>query len=162
MSINMEWTNLLKPWRLGCPPPKSQHDQEMERSEFIRDWDRIVFSNPFRRLQGKTQVFPLPESDMTHTRLTHSLEVSCVGRSLGRMAGKRLESKGTDPDKLGSIVAAACLAHDLGNPPFGHCGEDAISYFFREGDGNEYIKILENQIQQNDLKNSKAMRLDLG
>lgn len=152
MSINMEWANLTKPWRLGCPPPKSSNNREMVRSEFIRDWDRIVFSSAFRRLQGKTQVFPLPESDMTHTRLTHSLETSCVGRSLGRMAGKRLENKGTDPDVLGSIVAAACLAHDLGNPPFGHSGEDAISHFFREGEGKVYIEMLENQTQQSDLK----------
>ncbi len=152
ISINMEWANLIKPWRLGCPAPKSLDDKEKVRSEFIRDWDRIVFSSAFRRLQGKTQVFPLPESDMTHTRLTHSLETSCVGRSLGRMAGKRFENKGTDADALGSIVAAACLAHDLGNPPFGHSGEDAISYFFREGKGKDYIELLENQTQKSDLK----------
>lgn len=163
MSINMEWANLIKPWRLGCPPPNHSDDKEEVRSEFIRDWDRIVFSNAFRRLQGKAQVFPLPESDMTHTRLTHSLEVSCVGRSLGRMVGKRLEHKGTDADKLGSIVAAACLAHDLGNPPFGHSGEDAISYFFREGDGQVYVELLENQTQQSDLEdfegNASGFRL---
>jgi dGTPase len=152
MSINMEWADLIKPWRLGCPPPKSVDDKPMVRSEFMRDWDRIVFSSAFRRLQGKTQVFPLPESDMTHTRLTHSLEASCVGRSLGRMVGERLENKGADPDGLGSIVAAACLAHDLGNPPFGHSGEDAISYFFREGDGKVYIELLRDPAQQNDLK----------
>ncbi len=151
MPISMEWGNLTKPWRLGCPPPKQVQDKQIARSEFIRDWDRIVFSSAFRRLQGKTQVFPLPESDMTHNRLTHSLETSCVGRSLGRMAGIRLESKGADSDELGSIVAAACLAHDLGNPPFGHSGEDAISYFFREGQGKAYIELLENQIQRSDL-----------
>lgn len=152
MSINMKWASLIKPWRLGCPPRRSLNDKEMVRSEFLRDWDRIVFSSPFRRLQGKTQVFPLPESDMTHTRLTHSLETSCVGRSLGRMVGKRLENKRTDPDELGSIVAAACLAHDLGNPPFGHSGEDAISYFFKKGEGKDYIELLENQTQKSDLK----------
>ena len=147
----MEWVVLSKPWRLGCPPRDLGINELEERSEFLRDYDRIIFSSAFRRLQGKTQVFPLPESDMTHTRLTHSLEVSCVGRSLARMAATRLNAKGATPDILGSIVAAACLAHDLGNPPFGHSGEKAISYFFREGDGRQYVKKLHDPAQQRDL-----------
>ena len=149
MPTNMEWATLTKPWRLGCPPVMKD-DKEKARSEFLRDYDRIIFSSAFRRLQGKTQVFPLPESDMTHTRLTHSLEASCVGRSLGRMAGIRLETKGADADALGTIVAAACLVHDLGNPPFGHSGEEAISYFFKDGSGKKYVGKLKNPTQQND------------
>jgi len=157
MPEKMEWTDLIKPWRLGCPPPRAEPDKDKVRSEFLRDWDRIVFSTAFRRLQGKTQVFPFPESDMTHTRLTHSLEVSCVGRSLGKMVGVRLEEKnGTDPDVLGAVVATACLAHDLGNPPFGHSGENAISYFFNEGDGKDYLEKLEDCAQQSDLKKFEA------
>jgi dGTPase len=105
------------------------------RSDFRRDFDRIVFSSAFRRLQSKTQVFPLPETDFIHTRLTHSLEASCVGRSLGAVAALDLD---IDDDIFASIVAAACLAHDIGNPPFGHSGEDAISHFFLN-DGKAYL-----------------------
>jgi dGTPase len=154
VSITMEWASLTKPWRLGCPPKSRDDDDqvEAERSEFLRDCDRIIFSTAFRRLQGKTQVFPLPESDTTHTRLTHSLEASCVGRSLGRIAASRLKHEGADPDVLGSIVAAACLAHDLGNPPFGHSGEKAISYFFKDGRGKTYVERLADPIQQYDLR----------
>ncbi len=123
------WRQLLSSQRLGqnahssAPPPG--------RTEFDRDYDRIVFSEPFRSLQDKTQVFPFSPSDYTRTRLTHSLEVSCVGRSLGQLAGEHLIATGAMPDgvapaDIGFIVAAACLAHDLGNPPFGHAGEDAI------------------------------------
>ena len=147
----MEWAMLLKPLRLGCLPQDLEADEAEARSEFLRDYDRIIFSSAFRRLQGKTQVFPLPESDMTHTRLTHSLEVSCVGRSLGRIAGIRLKKDGVDPDVIGSIVAAACLAHDLGSPPFGHSGEKAISYFFKDGAGQRYVKKLRDPAQQKDL-----------
>lgn len=109
-----------------------------ERSAFERDYDRIVFSYPFRRLQDKTQVFPLPVHDFVHTRLTHSLEVSSVGRSLGKSVGEEILRNNPDLAKLefnqfdfGAIVSAACLTHDLGNPPFGHTGEDAISDFFK-------------------------------
>lgn len=117
------------------------HQERHEnRSEFQRDYDRLVFSAPFRRLQNKTQVFPLPGSIFVHNRLTHSLEVSCVGRSLGNDVAKGILAK--EPDlqqsflpEIGSIVSAACLAHDLGNPPFGHSGERAISTFFSEGKG---------------------------
>ena len=112
----------------------------MARSQFQRDYDRIIFSSPFRRLQNKTQVFPLPGSVFVHNRLTHSLEVASVGRSLGNMLAaeleKREELKDTDLfSMLGAIVSAACLAHDLGNPPFGHSGEKAISHYFAEGKG---------------------------
>lgn len=112
-----------------------------ERSDFQRDYDRLIFSSPFRRLQNKTQVFPLPGSVFVHNRLTHSLEVSCVGRSLGNNVGKKLKEKYTGMeaffDEMGSIVSAACLAHDMGNPPFGHSGERAIYSYFKNGKGKE-------------------------
>lgn len=131
----MEWLKLLSYHRIG------QEKREIKtsdiRSEFERDYDRLIFSHPFRRLQDKTQVFPLPEDDFVHTRLTHSLEVSSVGRSLGKLAGeqiissnKELAEAGYTKYDFGTIVASACLAHDLGNPPFGHSGEDAISEYF--------------------------------
>lgn len=108
------------------------------RSPYLADYDRVVFSSAFRRLQRKTQVMPLPETDFVHTRLTHSLETACVGRSLGRLSARRVLENDPDlarelPDfaqDCGDIVAAACLAHDIGNPPFGHSGEDAISAYF--------------------------------
>ena len=111
-----------------------------DRSEFQRDYDSLIFSAPFRRLQNKTQVFPLPGSVFVHNRLTHSLEVSCVGRSLGNDVANQLLKKHPDLvdshiSEIGSIVSAACLAHDLGNPPFGHSGEKAISTYFSEGQG---------------------------
>jgi dGTPase len=117
---------------------------EKSRSAFEQDYDRIIFSHPFRRLQDKTQVHPLPEHDFVHTRLTHSLEVSSVGRSLGKRVGevilqrhKILQDSFSFHD-FGAIVAAASLAHDIGNPPFGHSGEDAISWFFNAGAGQQY------------------------
>lgn len=109
---------------------------EPSRSAFEQDYDRIIFSHPFRRLQDKTQVHPLPEHDFVHTRLTHSLEVSSVGRSLGKRVGEVILQRHPELNKdfslfdFGAIVAVASLAHDLGNPPFGHAGEDAISDFF--------------------------------
>ena len=111
-----------------------------DRSEFQRDYDRLIFSAPFRRLQNKTQVFPLPGSVFVHNRLTHSLEVSCVGRSLGNDVASQLLKKhpalaDSHISEIGPIVSAACLAHDLGNPPFGHSGEKAISTYFSEGQG---------------------------
>lgn len=134
----MNWNTLLSAKRFGL---EDFHQERHEnRSEFQRDYDRLVFSAPFRRLQNKTQVFPLPGSIFVHNRLTHSLEVSCVGRSLGNDVAKGILAK--EPDlqqsflpEIGSIVSAACLAHDLGNPPFGHSGERAISTFFSEGKG---------------------------
>lgn len=135
----MCWERLITAKRFGM---EKYHDERIhKRTDFQRDYDRMVFSAPFRRLQNKTQVFPLPGSIFVHNRLTHSLEVSCVGRSLGNNVATALIEKynGTPAaDKLphiGSIVAAACLAHDLGNPPFGHSGERAIATYFSEGNG---------------------------
>lgn len=136
----MHWDRLINDKRFGL---EHYHDPKRggTRSDFLRDYDRLVFSSPFRRLQNKTQVFPLPGSIFVHNRLTHSLEVSCVGRSMAtgisrvlhdRYSGKSWVSK---LDAMGEIVGAACLAHDLGNPPFGHSGEKAISTFFSEGPG---------------------------
>jgi len=135
----MSWETLLSSKRFGLEmlPENKNHD----RTEFQRDYDRLIFSAPFRRLQNKTQVFPLPGSVFVHNRLTHSLEVSCVGRSLGNNVGKALKEKYRNEDwrhvfyECGSIVAASCLAHDLGNPPFGHSGEKAIGTYFSEGNG---------------------------
>ncbi|MEJ2004094.1 MAG: deoxyguanosinetriphosphate triphosphohydrolase [Cyclobacteriaceae bacterium] len=134
----MEWGTLLSNQRSGSG--KKPHDPS--RSAFEQDFDRIIFSHPFRRLQDKTQVHPLPKDDFVHTRLTHSLEVSSVGRSLGRSVGRILAERYnlnhfTEQD-IGSIVAAASLCHDIGNPPFGHSGEEAISEFYRHGEGLQY------------------------
>ena len=133
----MNWTQLLSSKRLGLESEQKRRD---DRTEFQRDYDRLIFSAPFRRLQNKTQVFPLPGSIFVHNRLTHSLEVSSVGRSLGNDVSRQLlerhpELRDTHFTELGSIVSAACLAHDLGNPPFGHSGEKAIATFFSEGGG---------------------------
>jgi len=134
----MDWRQLISAKRFGM---EEFHEARQEnRSEFQRDYDRLVFSAPFRRLQNKTQVFPLPGSIFVHNRLTHSLEVSCVGRSLGNDSAKEILRKKPQLEdsflpEIGSIVSAACLAHDLGNPPFGHSGEKAISTYFSEGKG---------------------------
>lgn len=132
----MNWEQLLSAKRIGKEASSKQRD--LARSEFQRDYDRLVFSSAFRRLQDKTQLFPLAHSDYVRTRLTHSLEVASLGRSLGMAAGKYvifdralLDSQVFSPHDFGDIVAAACLAHDIGNPPFGHAGEDAISIWFR-------------------------------
>ncbi len=128
----MEWIQLLSPVRQG----QKSGNTASSRSAFEQDYDRIIFSHPFRRLQDKTQVHPLPEHDFVHTRLTHSLEVSSVGRSLGRKAGEVLIQRHPSLASthnlfdFGAITAAASLAHDLGNPPFGHAGEDALSDYF--------------------------------
>lgn len=135
----MNWNHLLSARRIGSESGNhliSDHD----RSEFQRDYDRIIFSASFRRMQNKTQVFPLPGSIFVHNRLTHSLEVASVGRSLGNRLAEVLfrNRELTDPGlltALGSVVSAACLAHDMGNPPFGHSGESAISNYFLYGDG---------------------------
>jgi dGTPase len=135
----MEWKQLISNKRLGQEQRHTErHD---DRSEFKRDYDRLIFSAPFRRLQNKTQVFPLPGSVFVHNRLTHSLEVASVGMSLGNDVAQRLieqrhpELRGTLFEEIGQIVSTACLAHDLGNPPFGHSGEKAIQTFFTEGPG---------------------------
>lgn len=137
----MEWRRLICDKRFGL---EQYHNPAAgSRSDFQRDYDRLVFSSPFRRLQNKTQVFPLPGSIFVHNRLTHSLEVSCVGKSIAGEISKELRLKYAGErwvdslDAIGEIVAAACLAHDLGNPPFGHSGEKAISTFFSEGEGAE-------------------------
>lgn len=140
----MKWMKLLSNKRLGTVE-RNEHDYA--RDDFQRDFDRIVFSSAFRRLQDKTQVFPLSESDYIRKRLTHSLETSCVGRSLGHMVGKEIiekyKLKNLLPSHFGSIVASACVAHDIGNPPFGHSGEDAIQHWFAKGDsGSQYLKLL--------------------
>lgn len=137
----MNWNQLICDKRLGM---EEYHDERHHtRSDFQRDYDRLIFSSPFRRLQNKTQVFPLPGSIFVHNRLTHSLEVSSVGRSMGNEVAIRLGEKYKGEewihklDSLRDIVAAACLCHDLGNPPFGHSGEKTISTYFSEGRGQE-------------------------
>jgi len=138
----MNWNKLLSDKRFGME--QYHEERKHERTDFQRDYDRLIFSAPFRRLQNKTQVFPLPGSVFVHNRLTHSLEVACVGRSLGEKVGRELFAKyGSDNPALlqiGSIVSAACLAHDLGNPPFGHSGEKAISNYFSTGKGAVFIE----------------------
>ncbi|MBR4044501.1 MAG: dNTP triphosphohydrolase [Bacteroidaceae bacterium] len=134
----MNWQQLISNKRFGLE--EIHEAQKDDRTEFQRDYDRLIFSAPFRRLQNKTQVFPLPGSVFVHNRLTHSLEVSCVGRSLGnsiaiQLVAKYPELANTHVPEIGAIVSAACLAHDLGNPPFGHSGEKAISTYFSEGKG---------------------------
>ena len=134
----MKWQQLISNKRFGQEKRHAlRHD---DRSEFKRDSDRLIYSAPFRRLQNKTQVFPLPGSVFVHNRLTHSLEVSSLGKSLGDDVAKRLiekhpELRGTLFEEIGTIVQTAGLAHDLGNPPFGHSGEKAIQTFFTEGEG---------------------------
>jgi len=129
----MNWTALLNSGRLGHRPAK----QESGRNAFLRDHDKIIFSGAFRRLARKTQVHPLATNDHVHNRMTHSLEVSCVGRTLGIRVGEALHArgllpKGIEDTDLGDIVQSACLAHDIGNPPFGHTGERAIRAWFEE------------------------------
>ncbi len=153
----MNWTQLLSTKRFGDKEVKPNSET---RSRFDQDFDRLIFSHPFRKLQDKTQVFPLPEDDFVHTRLTHSLEVSSVGRSLGRAAGEFLLQKhptlleeGFTIHDFGSIVGAACLAHDLGNPPFGHSGESAISAFFLNHPDGQFFQQLVAEKEWEDLTN---------
>ena len=128
----MSWDRLLSPLRFG----ENQRTLAVDagRTPFHKDYDRLIFSPAFRRLDRKTQVHPLTDNDHIHSRLTHSLEVACVGRSLATLVAGELIHElpaGTDPSDVGAIVQAACLAHDIGNPPFGHTGEDAIRSWFR-------------------------------
>ena len=138
MQHTMNWQQLISNKRLG---QEHRHPERHDvRTEFKRDYDRLIFSAPFRRLQNKTQVFPLPGSVFVHNRLTHSLEVASVGMSLGNDVSRILtqqhpELRDTLFDEIGQIVSTACLAHDMGNPPFGHSGEKAIQTFFTEGPG---------------------------
>ena len=142
----MNWDNLLKLRRFGDLKDRPRLAQNDTRLGFEVDYDRIVFSSAFRSLQDKTQIIPFSKTDFVHTRLTHSLEVSVVGRSLGRMAGKNILQKypnlrdnlGYQINDFGAIVAAASLAHDIGNPPFGHSGEKAIGHYFSHGNGSRY------------------------
>lgn len=140
----MDWNKLLSTKRLGSTYNKGGNAHE-DRTQFQRDYDRLIFSSPFRRMQNKTQVFPLPEHIFVHNRLTHSLEVASVGRSLGNMLSDMLvEQFPNNPliPEIGTIVSTACLAHDLGNPPFGHSGEAAISNYFEKGAGQKFQKEL--------------------
>ncbi len=145
----MNWEQLLSLKRFGDTKKRLRNQQDETRIGFEVDYDRIIFSDSFRSLQDKTQVIPLSKTDFVHTRLTHSLEVSVVGRSLGRIVGKQLLKKypelqqlGYQANDFGAIVASACLAHDIGNPPFGHSGEKAIGEYFKTGKGQHYKKDL--------------------
>lgn len=160
----MNWERLLSTQRTGQDAlPDSHHD----RTQFQRDYDRLIFSSPFRRMQDKTQVFPLPGSVFVHNRLTHSLEVASVGRSMGNNISRFLKEKINVNfplvDELGAVTAAACLAHDMGNPPFGHSGEKAISHFFKAGEGQKYRDEVEDEAVWNDFVdfegNANAFRL---
>src|SRR4051812_30847490 len=169
----MNWSGLYSARRTGDSKNKNVNPDQI-RNSFLRDYDRIIFSSAFRRLQNKTQVFPLPGAVFVHNRLTHSLEVASVGRSLGKSVGDELAKKYGAGDaeftefykyELPSVIAAACLAHDIGNPPFGHSGEDAIRTYFREVDGPTR-NILDDNLTPNQIKdfelfegNSNAFRV---
>ncbi len=164
-SDKMSWDRLVSNKRLGQEDRHAErHD---DRSEFKRDYDRLIFSAPFRRMQNKTQVFPLPGSIFVHNRLTHSLEVASVGMSLGNDVAQRLSVKHPELSsslfpEIGTIVSAACLAHDMGNPPFGHSGEKAIQTYFSEGKGT-YLKDKVSEVFWEDIThfegNANAFRL---
>ncbi len=153
----MNWEQIFNNTRLGEEHKAS--NTGIARNDYQRDFDRIIFSSPFRRLQNKTQVLPFPESDYVRNRLTHSLEAGSVGRSLGTIVGNEMYKKHDllrhlqiSPHDFGAVVGAACIAHDIGNPPFGHAGEDAISSFFIENESHSILKDLSNE-QLEDLKN---------
>lgn len=169
----MKWSTLYSARRTGDPVKKAANPDQL-RTSFQRDYDRIIFASAFRRLQNKTQVFPLPGAVFVHNRLTHSLEVASVGRSLGKAVGDVIaannehESQGFKDFyryELPSVIAAACLAHDIGNPPFGHSGEEAIRTFFKELEGDAK-KRFESELSGNQQKdftrfegNSNALRI---
>ncbi len=146
----MNWEKLLSLKRFGDTQKRERKDQDEIRLGFEVDYDRIIFSSEFRSLQDKTQVVPLSNEDFVHTRLTHSLEVSVVGRSLGRKVGLKILEKypdlrdvhGYQANDFGAIVASASLAHDIGNPPFGHSGEKSIGQFFISGKGKDFSRSL--------------------
>ena len=154
----MKWQELYSSQRTYTKE-RSGQNYDAARTSFLRDYDRLIFSSAFRRLQNKTQVFPLPGAVFVHNRLTHSLEVASVGRSLGKSVGDALAAKYDHGNgfsdfyrhELQSVIAAACLAHDIGNPPFGHSGEEAIRIFFEELEG-EKRKILSDHLSENQLK----------
>ena len=158
--VHMNWQQLYSTKRSGSEHRTAYSDAI--RTSFLRDYDRLIFSSAFRRLQNKTQVFPLPGPVFVHNRLTHSLEVASVGRSLGKAVGDAIVLKYPNESdtfrefykyELPSVIAAGCLAHDIGNPPFGHSGEDAIRTFFRELTGSEKQQFSErlSENQQRDL-----------
>jgi len=169
----MNWASLYTAQRTGDKVLKD-YSNDVVRNSFLRDYDRIIFSSAFRRLQNKTQVFPLPGAIFVHNRLTHSLEVASVGRSLGKAVGEKIAAKYPDEGELfrefyryelSSVIASACLAHDIGNPPFGHSGEDAIRAYFNgvEGDTRQ---IIHDSLSRNQIKdltsfegNSNALRV---
>ncbi len=169
----MNWATLYATTRTGEQERVNPH-HDLIRNSFQRDYDRIIFSSAFRRLQNKTQVFPLPGSVFVHNRLTHSLEVASVGRSLGKAVGEKIAENypNESPEfiefyrhELASVIASACLAHDIGNPPFGHSGEDAIRSYFT-GIDSEIKNILTSTLSNNQLKdleyfegNSNAFRV---
>lgn len=157
----MKWQQLYSAQRSGTEYKAGNSPQHI-RTSYVRDYDRIIFSSAFRRLQNKTQVFPLPGAVFVHNRLTHSLEVSSVGRSLGKAVGDAIADKYHNEEdefrdfyryELPSVIAAACLAHDIGNPPFGHSGEDAIRIFFNElqGEAKKRFETELTTLQQRDL-----------
>ncbi|MFC6669164.1 deoxyguanosinetriphosphate triphosphohydrolase [Marinobacterium aestuariivivens] len=138
----MQWDRLLTTRRYG-----HEHlgPREIGRSHFHKDNDRIVFSSAFRRLGRKTQVHPLALNDHIHTRLTHSIEVGSLGRTLGIRVGELIAGQLPDwisPHDLGTVVQSACLAHDIGNPPFGHAGEYAIRDWFRREASGDLLETL--------------------
>lgn len=159
----MQWQNLLSSERYD--DTAATNSLEVGRTPFHKDQDKIIFSSAFRRLDRKTQVHPLNENDHIHTRLTHSLEVSCIGRSLGTRVGQHLQTKlpkHITPEDMGAIVQAACLAHDIGNPPYGHSGEDAIRQWLQDSQNAhllEGLSELERQDIQNFEGNAQGFRL---
>jgi dGTPase len=165
----MEWSKLLSYKKF----PTGSDKFDITRTPFQEDYDRIIFSEPFRRLAGKTQVHPLKENDHVHSRLPHSLEVSSVGRSLGSITAKRLIAEGKLPlyenvsedamiITVGQIVQTACLAHDIGNPPFGHAGESIIQEWFKRNKDSKILSELTDE-EYNDFANfegnAQALRL---
>lgn len=168
----MNWQSLYTAQRTGSKKSKGSVFDPV-RNDFIRDYDRIIFSSAFRRLQNKTQVFPLPGAVFVHNRLTHSLEVASVGRSLGKAVGEMIAAKYEGDDnfkefyrhELASVIASACLAHDIGNPPFGHSGEDAIRTFFNDLSGADR-ELIHGELSENQLRdftffegNANAVRI---
>jgi dGTPase len=144
--MTMEWRALFSQRRLSHDGVFQDAPHQAQRSPFERDWDRVLFSTAFRRMHDKTQVFPLPDNDVVHSRLTHSLEVASIGRSLGKTVARTLLARNAelarhvDAHDFGDVVAAGCLAHDIGNPPFGHAGENAIATYFESGEGRAALE----------------------
>ena len=162
--MQMNWKNLLSTQRfrtkngeiIPTVTPSTQEGADALRTDFHIDYDRVVFSGAFRRLGRKTQVHPLAEHDLTHNRLTHSVEVASVGRSIGNRVGVMLQAGGflpenNTPSDIGAVVQVACLAHDLGNPPFGHTGEDALRDWFRNPKNQPFLQTL-NDAERNDIQ----------